>query len=88
MTSSPTTTQDRRIRISPRRASRGFWLVASVYTLAMAGGTLPVPLYPFWAPQMGFGPFTTTLIFAIYALGVVVALMAFASLSDHRDDGP
>lgn len=88
MTSSPTTTQDRRILISPRRASRGFWLVASVYTLAMAGGTLPIPLYPFWAPQMGFGPFTTTLIFAIYALGVVVALMAFASLSDHTGRRP
>lgn len=88
MTSSPATTRDRRTLISPRRASRGFRLVASVYTLAMAGGTLPIPLYPLWAPQMGFGPFTTTLIFAIYALGVVVALMAFASLSDHTGRRP
>ncbi|MFD0487552.1 hypothetical protein ACFQ0O_11565 [Saccharopolyspora spinosporotrichia] len=66
-----------------RRAKPGFWLVAAVYVLAMLGGTLPVPLYVFWAPRMGFGPFTTTLIFAIYALGVVASLLLFASLSDR-----
>ncbi|GAA3223730.1 MFS transporter [Nonomuraea helvata] len=49
----------------------------------MLGGTLPIPLYAFWAPQMGFGPFTTTLAFAVYALGTVLALMMFASLSDR-----
>jgi MFS family permease len=54
----------------------------------MAGGTLPIPLYVFWAPQMGFGPFTTTLIFATYAFGVVLALMVFASLSDMTGRRP
>lgn len=73
--------------VDGRRARAGFWLVAAVYTLVMLGGTLPIPLYALWAPRMGFGPFTTTLIFAVYALGTVLALMAFASLSDcvgHR----
>ncbi|KOG87283.1 MFS transporter [Streptomyces varsoviensis] len=49
----------------------------------MLGGTLPIPLYAFWAPRMGFGPFTTTLVFAVYALGTVLALLVFASLSDR-----
>ncbi|MEV0232801.1 MFS transporter [Nonomuraea sp. NPDC050786] len=49
----------------------------------MLGGTLPIPLYAFWVPHMGFGPFTTTLAFAVYALGTVLALMMFASLSGH-----
>ncbi|MGW4142904.1 MFS transporter [Streptomyces mirabilis] len=49
----------------------------------MLGGTLPIPLYALRAPRMGFGPFTTTLVFAVYALGTVLALMAFASLSDR-----
>ncbi|PFG95604.1 putative MFS family arabinose efflux permease [Saccharopolyspora erythraea NRRL 2338] len=71
-----------------RRAKPGFWLVAAVYVLAMLGGTLPVPLYVFWAPRMGFGPFTTTLIFAIYALGVVASLLLFASLSDRSGRRP
>ncbi len=46
-----------------------------------AGRTLPMPLYALWAPRMGLRPFTTTLVFAVYALGTVLALMAFASLS-------
>ncbi|WP_275561243.1 MFS transporter [Streptomyces sp. 5-6(2022)] len=71
-----------------RGARGGFWLVAAVYTLVMLGGTLPIPLYVFWAPRMGFGPFTTTLVFAVYALGTVLALMVFASLSDHAGRRP
>ncbi|WP_329567502.1 MFS transporter [Streptomyces sp. NBC_01361] len=71
-----------------RRARAGFWLVAAVYALVMLGGTLPIPLYALWAPQMGFGPFTTTLVFAVYALGTVLALMVFASLSDRAGRRP
>ncbi|WP_199923238.1 MFS transporter [Streptomyces sp. NRRL S-813] len=74
--------------VDGRRARAGFWLVAAVYTLVMLGGTLPIPLYAFWAPQMGFGPFTTTLVFAVYALGTVLALMVFASLSDRAGRRP
>ncbi|MGW4993260.1 MFS transporter [Streptomyces mirabilis] len=62
--------------------------MASVYTLHMLGGTLPIPLYALRAPRMGFGPFTTTLVFAVYALGTVLALMAFASLSDRMGRRP
>ncbi|MTD54473.1 MFS transporter [Amycolatopsis pithecellobii] len=71
-----------------RRASTGFRSVAAVYLLAMLGGTLPVPLYVLWAPAMGFGPFTTTLIFAVYAIGVVVSLILFASMSDRSGRRP
>ncbi|MGW4914490.1 MFS transporter [Streptomyces sp. NPDC004270] len=71
-----------------RRTRAGFWLIAAVYTLVMLGGTLPIPLYALWAPQMGFGPFTTTLVFAVYALGTVLALMVFASLSDRAGRRP
>ncbi|WP_329360778.1 MFS transporter [Streptomyces sp. NBC_01483] len=74
--------------VDGRRARAGFWLVAAVYTLVMLGGTLPIPLYALWAPQMGFGPFTTTLVFAVYALGTVLALMVFASLSDRAGRRP
>lgn len=83
---------DGRAHVGPpvdgRRARAGFWLVAAVYTLVMLGGTLPIPLYAFWAPQMGFGPFTTTLVFAVYTLGTVLALMLFASLSDRGPPFP
>ncbi|MFF2131795.1 hypothetical protein ACFVW1_41875 [Streptomyces olivochromogenes] len=62
--------------------------MAAVYTLVMLGGTLPIPLYALRAPRMGFGPFATTLIFAVYASGTVLALMAFASLSDRAGRRP
>ncbi|MEU7245878.1 MFS transporter [Streptomyces sparsogenes] len=83
---------DVRVRAVPpvggRRLRARFWLVAAVYTVVMLGGTLPIPLYVLWAPQMGFGPFTTTLVFAVYALGTVLALMVFASLSDRAGRRP
>ncbi|GHJ99392.1 hypothetical protein SY2F82_11900 [Streptomyces sp. Y2F8-2] len=51
---------DVRVRAVPpaggRRSRAGFWLVAAVYAVVMLGGTLPIPLYVLWAPQMGFGP--------------------------------
>ncbi|MGE0215935.1 MFS transporter [Mycolicibacterium sp.] len=73
---------------APLRRRVGFWLVAAVYLLAMLGGALPMPLYVFWSHDMGFGPFTTTLIFAVYALGVVVSLLVFAPMSDRGGRRP
>jgi MFS family permease len=70
------------------RSASASWSVAAVYALAMLGGTLPVPLYAFWAADLGFGPFTTTLIFAVYAVGVVVSLLLFAGVSDRSGRRP
>jgi predicted MFS family arabinose efflux permease len=69
--------------VAALRQRTGFWLVAAVYALVMLGGTLPIPLYTLWAPEFGFGPFTTTLVFAVYSMGTVLALTMFASLSDR-----
>ncbi|ALO99955.1 hypothetical protein SHL15_9037 [Streptomyces hygroscopicus subsp. limoneus] len=71
-----------------RRARAGFWLAAAVYPLAVLGGTLPIPLYAFRAPRMGFGPFTTTPVFAAYAVGAVLALMLSVSLTDRAGRRP
>jgi MFS family permease len=54
----------------------------------MMGGTLPIPLYRFWAPEMHFGSIATTLIFAVYAVGVVVSLVTLPSLSDQLGRRP
>lgn len=74
--------RQRRRTSTPTQPRGGFWFLASVYALVMLGGTVPVPLYAFWAPKFGFGPFTTTLIFAVYAVGTVVSLLLFAAISD------
>lgn len=64
-------------------AGAGFWAVAGVYALAMLGGTLPIPLYSFWGSSLHFGAFTTTLLFAVYAVGTALALVFLGSLSDR-----
>ncbi|MBT2535431.1 MFS transporter [Arthrobacter sp. ISL-69] len=86
MTSSPLLAQQSHGRI--RRANVGFWLIAGTYGIVMMGGTLPIPLYRFWAQAMHFGALGTTAIFAVYAFGVLVSLLVFASLSDQLGRRP
>jgi len=71
------------------RATRtGFWIVAAVFVVVQAGGTLPIPLYVIWQPRFGFGPGVLTLIFAVYALGTLLALLLISPLSDQLGRRP
>ena len=49
----------------------------------MAGTTLPTPLYPAYALRWGFSALVITVIFAVYAIGVIAALVFLGSLSDQ-----
>jgi MFS family permease len=49
----------------------------------MVGTTLPTPLYPFYEQQWGFSPLVITVIFAVYAVGVIAALLFLGSVSDR-----
>nr|WP_037642086.1 MFS transporter [Streptomyces bicolor] len=51
--------------------------------ITMAGTTAPTPLYPLYGEEFGFTPFTVTVVFAVYALGVVLGLLVFGRLSDQ-----
>ncbi|MEV7559529.1 MFS transporter [Streptomyces sp. NPDC089795] len=57
--------------------------VAFAFWITMAGTTAPTSLYPLYGADFGFSPITVTVIFAVYALGVVVGLLAFGRLSDQ-----
>ncbi|GAC66639.1 putative drug resistance protein [Gordonia soli NBRC 108243] len=46
------------------------------------GTTLPTPLYAIYSGELGFGVLTTTIIFAVYAAGVIAALILFGRWSD------
>lgn len=74
-------------RTGPSARARGSSLavfsVAFAFWITMAGTTAPTPLYPLYGDAFGFTPFTVTVIFAVYALGVVVGLLAFGRLSDQ-----
>lgn len=62
--------------------SRAAWLVSFAFLVAMLGTTLPTPLYPIYERTFGFNSLTITLIFAIYAFGVIASLVLFGKLSD------
>ncbi|MBC5824756.1 MAG: MFS transporter [Candidatus Eremiobacteraeota bacterium] len=67
----------------PANRNVGFWLVASSFAVTMLGTTLPTPLYPIYERDIGFSPAMITVIFAVYALGVIAGLLLFARLSDE-----
>jgi hypothetical protein len=49
----------------------------------IAGASAPTPLYRLYQEQWGFSPVVLTVIFAVYALGLLAALLTVGSLSDH-----
>src|SRR5262249_36517123 len=48
----------------------------------MAATTLPTPLYDLYAKRFGFHTLIITVLFAVYAAGVVLTLVLFGQLSD------
>ncbi|WP_160573454.1 MFS transporter [Actinomadura physcomitrii] len=60
--------------IGPACMAYAFWAV-------MLGTTLATPLYPIYQRHLGFGSLVTTVVFAVYAAGVMFALL-FGRSSD------
>jgi MFS family permease len=65
-----------------RRHRRAFWFVAFAYVSVMALGTAPSPLYGLYRARDHFSVFTVTVAFAVYAIGVIIALLLAGHLSD------
>jgi MFS family permease len=61
----------------------GFVLVAYAFLVTMIGTTLPTPLYPLFEERYSFGELMVTVIFAVYAFGVIAGLLIFGNLSDE-----
>jgi MFS family permease len=60
-----------------------FWLIAYVFGVTMLGTTLPTPLYVIYQGQWHFSSAIITLIFAVYAAGVLAALVFAGRASDQ-----
>lgn len=60
----------------------GFWVVATAFLVVMAYATVPTPLYPLYQELDGFPVAVITLIFAAFAVGVVVSLFLLGHVSD------
>lgn len=64
------------------RTRFAFPLLAYAFAAIMLGTTMPTPMYALYAEQMDFGVLTTTVIYAMYAGGVLFALLVFGRWSD------
>jgi MFS family permease len=60
----------------------GFWMIALAFLTAMAFSTVPTPLYPLYQARSGFSTFMITIVFAAYAVGVVISLLLAGHVSD------
>ncbi|QUS36241.1 MFS transporter [Falsirhodobacter algicola] len=69
-------------------SSAAFIGLALAFAVGMIGTTLPTPLYPDYQQAMGFSQLTITVIFAVYALGVVASLLIFGRWSDQLGRRP
>ena len=67
---------------TPRVYRAGFWCVAAAFALAMAFSAAPAPLYSLYETRDGFGAFTVTIVFTVYAVGVVLSLLLAGHVSD------
>ncbi|MEU2546013.1 MFS transporter [Streptomyces roseolus] len=57
-------------------------LGGAVFAVCMAGTTLPTPLYPLYQEEFGFSELTVTVVYAVYAFGVLAVLLLAGNASD------
>ena len=58
-------------------------LLASVIVALLASSAAPTPLYAIYQAKWHFTPITTTVVFGVYAIAVLTALLVLGKLSDH-----
>jgi hypothetical protein len=73
------TTAARRPRLTGRPA---LYLLASLVVSLLAASAAPTPLYAIYQRMWGFTPITITIVFGVYAVAVLVALLTLGRLSD------
>jgi MFS family permease len=59
------------------------YLLTSVFVSLLASSSAPTPLYAVYQERWGFSPITTTIVFGVYAISVLVSLLTVGKLSDH-----
>lgn len=66
----------------PSRHRAGLWAVAFAFLTVLAFSTVPTPLYAIYQARDGFSTFLITVVFATYAVGVILALFFAGHVSD------
>jgi predicted MFS family arabinose efflux permease len=58
-------------------------VLASLIVALLASSAAPTPLYAIYQAKWHFTPITTTVVFGVYAVAVLVSLLTLGKLSDH-----
>jgi MFS family permease len=58
-------------------------LLSSIVISFLAASSAPTPLYATYAAKWHFSPITTTVVFGVYAIAVLLCLLVLGRLSDH-----
>lgn len=66
----------------------GYPAAAAVFAIGMTGTTLPTPLYGLYQEELGFSELTVTVVFAVYAIGVIAVLLLAGNFSDEAGRRP
>jgi MFS family permease len=67
-----------------RRSAHGiaFWVAAAAFLINMGFSAVPTPLYPLYQQRDGISDLMVTVVYAVYAVGVVLSLFLGGHLSD------
>ncbi|WP_018331290.1 MFS transporter [Actinomycetospora chiangmaiensis] len=71
------------MRPEDRTRARLFAAVGGIVVLFPAASSVPSPLYPVYQQLFGFSAATLTVVFAVYVVGLLGALLVVGALSDH-----
>ncbi len=67
---------------STARRSTGFWLLAATLVAFLAASSAPSPLYVVYQARWHFSALVLTLVFAVYVVALLLALLVAGGLSD------
>ena len=73
---------------SPASNRASLWFLAITLLSFLAASTAPTPLYHLYQEQLQFSAATLTVIFGVYAISLLVALLTVGSLSDYLGRKP
>lgn len=67
---------------TPRAHHIGFWIAAAAFLVNMGFSAVPTPLYVLYQQRDHFSALMVTIVYAVYAVGVVASLFLGGHLSD------
>ena len=68
-----------------KNTGTAFWLHAALLTVFIGASSAPSPLYEFYAREWGLGSAAVTVIFAVYAVAVLLTLLVVSRLTGSFD---